>query len=438
MPLTHIQKAASMALTTTNSADTRSSVMSFDKSTVVVWVAISLILVETFSGALRFYFDQAGISPLLYMPKAACILLFVLELCTFKAGRLFWAFMVVWMISGLLAMLHRASVHNLAFSLFALSPLVFGLVCSKHLLYRRTLLYCAIGFCLLASLLGIALDKYTSVPWKGYSYSVGETELSANTTWSADEVDRIAGFARVSNVLSIMIAFYTLYLIIFVRSRLMMMLLSAVALYAIVLTTSKAPAAAFALTLILLLLRRMSWTCRTLCIVVVGIGLLLPTLGLIVSPDAYAVSSGGSLASLYDRMINTWPNLINAMSREGWMISGAGFGMVGSTMGLFPVEGAGVFLGMDSSALYLWAMLGVLGLLLYALQIPLLFRLIDDQTRIGHMLLAISFCWCLISWTTDMFEVAVANLFIGVAIGHVIASRQSAASHALRLPATDR
>ncbi|AAZ33269.1 hypothetical protein QCD83_07210 [Pseudomonas savastanoi pv. phaseolicola] len=423
-----------MALTTANSADTRSSVMSFDKSTVVVWVAISLILVETFSGALRFYFDQAGISPLLYMPKAACILLFVLELCTFKAGRLFWAFMVVWLISGLLAMLHRASVYNLAFSLFALSPLVFGLVCSKHLLYRRTLLYRAIGFCLLASLLGMALDKYTSVPWKGYSYSVGETELSANTTWSADEVDRIAGFARVSNVLSIMIAFYTLYLIMFLRSRLMMILLSAVALYAIVLTTSKAPAAAFALTLILLLLRRMSWTCRTLCIVVAGIGLLLPTLGLIVSPDAYAVSSGGSLASLYDRMINTWPNLINAMSREGWMISGAGFGMVGSTMGLFPVEGAGVFLGMDSSALYLWAMLGVLGLLLYALQIPLLFRLIDDQTRIGHMLLAISFCWCLISWTTDMFEVAVANLFIGVAIGHVIAGRQSAASHALRLP----
>ncbi|MDU8501721.1 hypothetical protein RYB01_21395 [Pseudomonas syringae] len=425
-----------MVLTTANSADARSSVMSFDKSTVVVWVAISLILVETFSGALRFYFDQAGISPLLYLPKAACILLFVLELCTFKAGRLFWAFMVVWLISGLLAMLHRASVYNLAFSLFALSPLVFGLVCSKHLLYRRTLLYRAIGFCLLASLLGIALDKYTSVPWKGYSYSVGETELSANTTWSADELDRVAGFARVSNVLSIMIAFYTLYLIMFLRSRLMMIMLSAMALYAIVLTTSKAPAAAFALTLILLLLRRMSWTCRTLCSVVVGIGLLLPTLGLIVSPDAYAVSSGGSLASLYDRMINTWPNLINAMSREGWMISGAGFGIVGSTMGLFPVEGAGVFLGMDSSALYLWAMLGVLGLLLYALQIPLLFRLIDDQTRIGHMLLAISFCWCLISWTTDMFEVAVANLFIGVAIGHVIASRQSAASHALRLPST--
>ncbi|RMU32396.1 Membrane protein, partial [Pseudomonas avellanae] len=220
-----------MAFNPASSADARSSMISFDTSTAVTWVAISLMLVETFSGALRFYFDQAGISPLLYLPKAACILLFIFELRTFKAGRLFWAFMVVWLISGLLALLHRASLQNLAFSLFALSPLVFGLVCGKHLLHRRALLQWAIGFCLLASLLGVALDTLTSVPWKGYSYTLGETELSANTTWSDDQVDRIAGFARVSNVLSIMIAFYTLYLLMFLRSRLLKVLLSVVALY---------------------------------------------------------------------------------------------------------------------------------------------------------------------------------------------------------------
>ncbi|RMU43278.1 hypothetical protein ALP29_200052 [Pseudomonas syringae pv. avii] len=83
---------------------------------------------------------------------------------------------------------------------------------------------------------------------------------------------------------------------------------------------------------------------------------------------------------------------------------------------------------MDSSALYLWAMLGVVGLLLYGLQIPLLFRLLDDPTRVGRMLLAISFCWCLISWTTDMFEVAVANLFVGLAIGYAIARSEALAS----------
>ncbi|SDX20374.1 hypothetical protein SAMN05444064_11578 [Pseudomonas syringae] len=412
-----------MAFNPVRSADADTSILSIDKSTVVAWVAVSLILVETLSGALRFYFDQAGIGPLLYLPKVACILLFVLELRTFKAGALFWTFMMVWLISCLLAMLHRASVHNLAFSLFALSPLVFGLVCGKHLLHRKKLLAWAIGFCLITSLIGIALDKVTYVPWKGYSYVVGETELSANTTWSADDVDRIAGFARVSNVLSILIAFYTLYLFMFLRSRLLMMLLSAVALYAIVLTTSKAPAAAFALTMVLLLIQRSGWSCRLLCVLVVSIGLLLPALGLVLNLEGYAVSSGGLLGSLYDRLINTWPNLIAAMDSEGWMLTGAGFGMVGSTIGIFPVEGAGVMLGMDNSALYLWAMLGLVGLLLYALQVPLLFKLIDDRTRVGRMLLAISFCWCLIGWTTDMFEVAVANLFAGLAVGYGIAAR---------------
>ncbi|KGS11683.1 membrane protein, partial [Pseudomonas coronafaciens] len=210
------------------------------------------------------------------------------------------------------------------------------------------------------------------------------------------------------------------------RSRLLMAMLGAVALYAIVMTTSKAPAAAFAATIGLLMIQRMSWTCRVIGVVAVFVGLLLPTLGLVLNLDAYEVSNGSSMASLYDRQINTWPNLIDAMRREGWMITGAGFGMVGSTMGIFPVEGAGIFLGMDSSALYLWTMLGVLGLLLYALQIPLFFRLIDDKTRVGRMLLTVVFCWCLISWTTDMFEVAVANLFAGLAIGYAITARTPA------------
>lgn len=411
-----------MELNPGNSGGEKSSIMSFDTSTAAVWVAIGLLLVETFSGALRFYFDKAGVGPLLYLPKVGCVLLFLLELRAYKAGRLFWVFMVVWLLSGLLAMLHGASPSNLAFSLFALSPLLFGLVCSQHLLHRKKALCWAMGFCLAASLIGLALDKYSYVPWKGYSYQVGDTELSANTAWSADEQDRIAGFARVSNVLSILIALYTIYLLTFIRSALLRLALSAVAMYGIVLTTSKAPAAAFALTMGLLFIQRMTWTCRILCVVVVGIGLVLPTLGLMYDFDMRTVSSGGSsLASLYDRLNNTWPRLVEAMNAEGWGITGAGFGMVGSTMAIFPVPGGEILLGADSSAMYLWAMFGVLGILLYMLQIPMLFRLSNDGSRMGRMLLASGFCWCLISWTTDMFEVAVANLFIGMAAGYALA-----------------
>ena len=415
-----------MELNPATSADEKSSIMSFDKSTVAVWVAIGLLLVETFSGALRFYFDKAGVGPLLYLPKVACVLLFVMELRTYKAGRLFWVFMVTWLLSGLLAMLHKASFLNVAFSLFALSPLLFGLVCSQHLLHRKKTLCWAVAFCMAASVIGLALDKFTAVPWKGYSYLVGETQLSANTAWSADEQDRIAGFARVSNVLSILIAMYTLYLLMFLRSGVTKLILSGVGLVAIVLTTSKAPAAAFVLTMGLLFIQRMTWTCRILCVVVVAFGLLLPTLGLMYDFDMRTVSSGGSsLASLYDRLNNTWPRLVEAMNNEGWGWLGAGFGMVGSTMAIFPVPGGELLVGADSSAMYLWAMLGVVGVLLYTLQVPMLFNLINDQTPMGRMLLATGFCWCLISWTTDMFEVAVANLFIGLTAGYVLSASRS-------------
>jgi hypothetical protein len=377
---------------TSNSAYTaeqRPSMLVFNKSTVIVWVAISLIVIETFSGALRFYFDQAGISALLYLPKVACIALFLFELQYFKANRMVWVGLLLLLISGLLAMLHGASLNNLAFSLFGISPLLFALVCSGPLIHRKRLFCWAIGLCLLASIIGIALDKYTFVPWKGYSYSLGETQLAANTAWSTDETDRIAGFARVSNALSIIIAIFSLYLAMFIRSRLLLVALCAVAFYSIILTTSK--------------------------------GLALPILGLVHDFDPNAItSSDSSLSSLYDRLINTWPNVVNAMSRDGWTLTGAGFGLFGSTLALFPVPGTEFFSGSDSSAVYLWGVLGVAGILLYLLQIPLFCRLADEITPIGRALLAIGFCICLISWTTDMFEVAVANLFMGLSMGHVL------------------
>ncbi|PHN22782.1 hypothetical protein [Pseudomonas sp. ICMP 561] len=413
-----------MTLNSAKGQDARSSILTFNKSTVVVWIAISLILIETFSGALRFYFDKAGIGPLLYVPKIACLVMFALELRDYKAGRVVWLSLLLLVVSSVLAMLHGASLNNVAFALFGISPLLFGMVCSEHLVHRRRLFLWVIGLCLGASLVGIALDKFTSVPWKGYSYSIGDAELSANTSWTTDTEDRIAGFARVSNILSILIAIYTLYLLMLLRSRLLWLLLSPVALYAIVLTTSKAPAAAFALTLVLLLISRMRWTTRIACVMTVFAGMLLPVLGMIYDFDLHTISSSNSaLGTLYDRLINTWPNVAYAVSKEGWSLTGAGFGMFGGAASMFPVPGGEMLAGSDSSAMYLWAMLGLGGVLLYLMQIPLFFKLTDDDSHVGRALLAITFCCCMIGWTTDMFEVTVANLFLGLAIGHALSDK---------------
>lgn len=398
------------------------SILTLNKSTVIVWTAISLLVAETFSGALRFYLDKAGISAVLYIPKALCVLLFVLELPRMKAGRTLWLFLIGLALSASLALLHGASLSNIGFSTFAIAPLLFGLTCSNYLLHRKRLFLWVIALLLAASLAGLALDRFTSVPWKGYSYTLGEQELAANTAWSMEDADRLAGFARVSNALSIIIATFSLYMLAFMRNKLLMAVLSGVALVAIWMTTSKAPAAAFFCTIGMMFILRFRWSSRFVFLLAVVGGMALPAIGLLHDFDPTKVTST-SLASLFDRLINTWPNLVRAIQAEGWGLTGSGFGMFGSTLALFPVPGTNTFSGSDSSLMYLWGMLGLAGIVLYFAQVLLFCSLANDVTRLGHALLMISFCSCLIGWTTDMFEVAVANLFIGLAVGHAMSGQ---------------
>ncbi|TDV64322.1 hypothetical protein [Pseudomonas sp. LP_7_YM] len=399
------------------------SLMSFDKSAVFVLVAISLILVETFSGALRFYLDKAGVSVLLYAPKIACLLFFALELRSFKAGPSVWLSFLVLLLSSAWAVLNGAGAGNFAFALYGISPLLFGLTCGDQIARHKRLFMWVIAFALMASLAGIVLDKYSNLPWKGYSYSIGGTELSANTTWTAEDADRPAGFARISSALAIIISIFSLYLMTMVRSKMLAVAICSVGLAGVILTTSKAPVLAFAGAIGLLLITRFRWTTRGAIVVAVVLGMALPFIGLLYDLDPNKISTGSSLSSIYDRLINTWPNVIEELVSQGRAWTGAGFGLVGSSVAAFPVSGAEVFMVSDSTVVYLWAAFGLAGLFLYALHIPLFFILADSVSRHGRAMLATGFCICIVSWTTDTLEVTLANLFLGMAIGHALAAR---------------
>src|SRR5690606_12821003 len=177
--------------------------LEIDKPTLLTLIVASLLLAETFSGALRYYAAMAGVSWLLYLPKIACLAALALELLSYKGRPLFWLVLLALVTSSWLAMLHGAGLANIGFALFMYIPLLFGVICGRHLEHRLTLLTHVIGFCLLASFVGIALDMYSSVPWKGYSYMLGDVELSGNRSWAMDDIDRIGGFARMSTSLSV-------------------------------------------------------------------------------------------------------------------------------------------------------------------------------------------------------------------------------------------
>jgi hypothetical protein len=397
-----------------------SNPLAFDKPTLLTLVVASLLLTETFSGALRYYFDMLGISWLLYLPKVACLAALGLELLRYRGWPLFWLALLGLLTSSQLALMHGAELRNIGFSLFIYIPLLFGLICGRHLELRLSLLRKIIGFCLIASFAGIALDLLTNVPWKGYSYMVGEVELSANRSWAFDDIDRIGGFARMSTALSVMIAIYSLFIAAFIRSLLLRLVLYAAALIGIVLTTNKSTAAAYALTLLMLIVTAYRFASASAFLIAVLTGLALPITSLLLSLDPNAANNGTLLASFADRLINSWPNFIAVITGEGWGWWGAGFGVVGSAGQIYRVQGLELLSIADNTALYLWGMFGVFGVLLYLLLFPLLLRLQERGPLLRNALLPIVFCLCLVAWATDVLEVTTATLFLGLAMSHVL------------------
>ncbi len=402
----------------------RSRPLAIDKPTVLTLIASSLLISETFAGALRYYLDVAGVSALLYLPKLACIAAVALELPRAQNKPGVWLVLFAVLVSSLFALLHGATLGNVGFSLFIYIPLLFGLFCGGYLEQRIRLLSWVIGLCLVASLLGIALDMFTSVPWKGYSYMMGDVELTANKSWAFGSTDRLAGFARMSTNLAVMIALYSLFLAAFLQSRLLRMALYPVAFGAIFLTTNKSTAAAYQLTLMMLFLAGYRLPSATAFFIAVLTGMALPIASLLLNIPQSEAYSASLLASFNDRLIHSWPNFIDVVTNEGWGWWGAGFGAVGSSAAAFPLAWLELLSIADNTALYLWGMLGVFGVLLYLLLFPLLLRLHDRGPRIRDALLGIVFCTILIGWATDVLEVTTATLFLGMAIAHALTPRE--------------
>lgn len=394
--------------------------LEIDKPTLLTLIAAALLLTETFSGALRYYSALAGVSWLLYLPKMACLAALGLELLGYRGQPLFWLVLLALVTSAWLALLNGAELANIGFALFIYIPLLFGVICGRYLEGKLALLIRVIGFCLLASFVGIALDMLISVPWKGYSYMLGDVELSGNRSWAMDDIDRIGGFARMSTSLSVMIAVYTLFLAAFIRSRLLRVLLYSVSLAGIVLTTNKSSVAAYVVTLLMLTFAAYRFASATAFFLAVLGGAALPIASLLLRIDPIAAVSSSLLASFADRLVNSWPNFIDNVTTQASIWWGAGFGAVGSGSTAFPIPGLELLAIADNTALYLWGMLGLSGVALYLLALPLLLRLHERGPRVRSGLLGAVFCICLVAWATDVLEVPVASLFLGLAIAHVL------------------
>ncbi|CAE6852606.1 hypothetical protein R69746_07430 [Paraburkholderia aspalathi] len=412
----------------TRNAINRGSLSS--RGIVALCIVSSLILAETFSGALRYYLDQFGLGAALSVPKVLAVAFIFFEMGTRKSTHFLLLPVLTVGAYSCVALFHGVPLENILFSYYTWSPILLGVVAHKYIHQRRSFVLILL-FCVVASSAGVLVNNFRDLPWQGYMYKIGDTQLEGSRDWSAFDVSRLAGFARISVSAAIGIALPILYVAPNIKNFLVRNGILAASLIPIYLTTHKASIVALALGVLVLKTYRKKGLALIVCATLLGAAIWLP---FSTSFENYVIDMRDDVdlllfASFDDRLNNTWPDFIDVANQFANPVIGVGFGAVGSSLRIFEVpallgRGGGDLAVSDNTALALWGSFGALGVIIYASLFFVFKRLYDYDVKASRGLIAVAIAIFAIGIVTDVPESPMCMFFLGLTI-----SQSRARSH---------
>ncbi|WP_243771536.1 O-antigen ligase [Burkholderia sp. D-99] len=369
---------------------------------------------EIFSGAIRYYTSLAGISLLGYLPKALMVgcIVFGLVIRPRVDAVLVVSFLAVQMCVSLS---NGVSLVAACFWVWTVAPLLFVLLMppgALDMLESRSIRFVFVVL-MAACCAGVMLNWFVHLPWVGGSIDVDGVNVQLASSTYVGTVPRLPGFGRSSATTGLVIGLLTTWLVPRQRNALVIVALLAMSALAIWATTNKTTL--IALSLVLLCFAALKTPgLRRACIVMTALMIVLPLAGWIIAATTNTgVSDTGSLASMQDRLLNTWPKLLDGMANADLLWFGVGPGGFGSATAYYTAD-FGFNTGYsDNAALYLVANIGIAGALLVMfvfVQRVLVSR--TDDPRAWLMLLFV----LLSGVTTDIFEALGCLLFAGLAV----------------------
>ncbi|KWN15159.1 hypothetical protein WM21_14605 [Burkholderia ubonensis] len=381
-----------------------------------LWAATFMIAIasEVFSGAIRYYTSLAGMSLLGYLPKALMVgcIVFGVMMRPRVDTLLVASFLAVQMCVSLA---NGVSLVAACFWIWTVAPLLFVLLMPPGALDMLESSPIRFAFAVLttACCAGVMLNWFVHLPWVGGSIDVDGVNVQLATSTYVGTVPRLPGFGRSSATTGLVIGLLTTWLVPRQRNALAVAALLAMSALAIWATTNKTTLIALSLVLPCFVALRTPGL-RRACIVMTALMIALPLAGWVIAATTnVGVADTGSLASMQDRLLNTWPKLLDGMASANLLWFGVGPGGFGSATAYYAAE-FGFNTGYaDNAALYVVANIGVAGALLVMLVFVqrVLASRIDDP-RAWLMLLFV----LLSGVTTDIFEALGCLLFAGLAI----------------------
>lgn len=344
-----------------------------DCGAVIPWLAIIWLFFQLADSMVRYYFGQLGVPFAIYSRDFICLAIAcwafyhaglrlrpILMLGILAYGSLIGLYFV--RNTGQVAAGLRYHLPFVAGAMLPYTPLrvSFGI--------RRVLI------CLYAAHVGsIVADRFLDLPWTGLTYEIGGLTIQGNREWSTHGVERLSGWSNMSAFAAVS-ALPLALAASFDRRLITRVLIWSVGTYALLLTTCKSAIIAWILLTPFLLLGvrvisnsiwgNIAWKG------LLAAGLIL----LILFPGSailgYCVPEVGrgwlNTSSLYERLGNVWPQVIDWVCSHGSPVTGRGIGGHGMPVQLLEPEiftywtyyGAPI----DSTLLLLWAQFGFVGL----------------------------------------------------------------------------
>jgi len=389
-------------------------------------VASAFIYTEIVAGAARYYLAKIGADFLIYVPKLmvlGLLLLYIGLAVRNKKNTSLLIFLIFLSAETVLGLLIQKSHVQAIFGLWANIPTLFGFLMFDLLDVRKKMFARAVLSMWVIACLGVFLDHFFHLPWKGFSTELAGQQVSGSRDWNTAglEINRAAGFSRASFEVASQII-YLCILITFCRIKAVIkIVIWLISSYCIFLTTAKAVGIAFILLSIYFVFRRVVsgrfW--RTIFVISVLVSIIFPLSAGIFKYSLTADSAVGTLllSSFEDRLTNTWPDSIALVSHEGSELFGRGMGGIGVAQKYFEPS---LYNPADSLTIYVYGVAGAIGIFLLCLYGICIAGYFNRNMKYGSLIFALAFASILVGIASSVAETASQAIIWGATVNCAI------------------
>lgn len=335
------------------------------------YIYLATFVVE---GPLRYGLSLVGLSSLIYLRDLAAVSVVALaaffspKLCEKRVFIFFWVAAVLLLLHSIWAYFNLKNIAQVLFGLKMWIPFFLGVVCYRSLCKHLPEKWKYFAFLLLISSIGVIANYFTEMPWAGAEYEVAGIAIRGVKEWYAGGFKRLYGLGRASGTVAVQLLLLWAIVIFFVRSNLIRLIFTVLAIVAIILTTTKGVWLAFMVIFVYLAIDRIApkfIEVKAAYVLLLGaFVVVLPLFFVVVDFKRVELPGMWHLAfsSFVERGVNMWPRAIDLLEHGGGLIAGRGVGGAGTPQIYFePMKNNPA----DNFFIYWWLWFGFAGFFYY-------------------------------------------------------------------------